>query len=158
VVLCAAFNSPLAPDVLICTSIGSEGIDLHKECAEIIHHDLPWNPARLEQRIGRIDRVGSLAEVSNPRVHVRVGIPFQEQSYERFQYNVLLSRAQRFEVLLGKPDFDINALDEEDVAVEDGSVTELVVDADATTSQPPPCLPENLAQWFAVDLSLEAQG
>lgn len=154
VVLCAAFNSPLAPDILICTSIGSEGIDLHKECAEVIHHDLPWNPARLEQRIGRIDRVGSLAEVSKPPVNIRIGIPFQEQSYERFQYNVLLARAQRFEVLLGKPDFDINAMDEEEFSSEDSRVLDLVEDADATSTAPPPCLPDKLVQWFSVDLSL----
>jgi len=99
IVLCAAFNSPLAPDILICTSIGSEGIDLHRECAEVIHHDLPWNPARLEQRIGRVDRVGSLAEASRTDQPgsglVQVGIPFQQQSYERFQFSVLLARARR---------------------------------------------------------------
>ena len=152
IVLCAAFNSPLAPDILICTSIGSEGIDLHKECAEVIHHDLPWNPARLEQRIGRIDRVGRLAESKEQLV--RVGVPFQEQSYERFQHTVLLARAQRFEVLLGKPDFDLSALEEEDLSSEDGNMVALKMDADATSDTPPPCLPEELVQWLSVDLSL----
>ncbi|SDH55052.1 Helicase conserved C-terminal domain-containing protein [Paraburkholderia steynii] len=159
IVLCAAFNSPLAPDILICTSIGSEGIDLHRECAEIIHHDLPWNPARLEQRIGRIDRVGSLAETSRtdrPGTGlVQVGIPFQQQSYERFQYSVLLARAQRFEVLLGKPDFAVDALDEEELSEKEaGGVLEAVTDQDLTLETPPPCLPEELARWFRVDLSL----
>lgn len=153
VVLCAAFNSPLAPDVLICTSIGSEGIDLHKECAEVIHHDLPWNPARLEQRIGRIDRVGSLAEIGKRKV--RVGVPFQEQSYERFQHDVLLVRAQRFEVLLGKPDFDLDALDEEDPSSEEGVVHEHTEDVDVASDTPPPCLPEELVRWFSIDLSLK---
>ncbi|RKR43448.1 helicase-related protein [Paraburkholderia sp. BL17N1] len=159
IVLCAAFNSPLAPDILICTSIGSEGIDLHRECAEIIHHDLPWNPARLEQRIGRVDRVGSLAEASRTDQPgtglVQVGIPFQQQSYERFQYSVLLARAQRFEVLLGKPDFAVDALDEEELnEKEQGGVLEAVTDQDLTIETPPPCLPEGLARWFRVDLSL----
>ncbi len=159
IVLCAAFNSPLAPDILICTSIGSEGIDLHRECAEIIHHDLPWNPARLEQRIGRVDRVGSLAEASQTDQPgtglVQVGIPFQQQSYERFQYSVLLARAQRFEVLLGKPDFAVDALDEEELnEKEQGGVLEAVTDQDLTLETPPPCLPEELARWFRVDLSL----
>lgn len=152
VVLCAAFNSPLAPDILICTSIGSEGIDLHKECAEVIHHDLPWNPAKLEQRIGRVDRVGSLAETSGQLV--RIGIPFQEQSYERFQYSVLLARAQRFHVLLGKPDFDLNALDEESGGDENDEVKELEADADVTNDEPAPSLPEGVLQWLSVDLSL----
>lgn len=159
IVLCAAFNSPLAPDILICTSIGSEGIDLHRECAEIIHHDLPWNPARLEQRIGRVDRVGSLAEASRTDQPgtglVQVGIPFQQQSYERFQYSVLLARAQRFEVLLGKPDFAVDTLDEEELnEKEQGGVLETVTDQDLTLETPPPCLPEELARWFGVDLSL----
>ncbi|MFL9993383.1 DEAD/DEAH box helicase [Paraburkholderia sediminicola] len=159
IVLCAAFNSPLAPDILICTSIGSEGIDLHRECAEVIHHDLPWNPARLEQRIGRVDRVGSLADASRTDQPgsglVQVGIPFQQQSYERFQFSVLLARAQRFEVLLGKPDFAVDALDEEELnEKEQGDVFEAVIDQDLTLETPPPCLPEELARWFKVDLSL----
>jgi Helicase conserved C-terminal domain len=159
IVLCAAFNSPLAPDILICTAIGSEGIDLHRECAEVIHHDLPWNPARLEQRIGRVDRVGSLAEASRTDQPgsglVQVGIPFQQQSYERFQFSVLLARAQRFEVLLGKPDFAVDTLDEEELnEKEKGDVLEAVIDQDLTLETPPPCLPEELARWFKVDLSL----
>ena len=153
VVLCAAFNSPLAPDILICTAIGSEGIDLHKECAEVIHHDLPWNPARLEQRIGRIDRVGSLAEIEKGLI--RVGLPFQEQSYERFQHRVLLTRAQRFEVLLGRPDFDLSSVDEEVASGEDGAVAEIEETRDATCAEPPPCLPEAMVQWLSIDLSLQ---
>ena len=69
---------------------------------------------------------------------------------------MLLARAQRFEILLGKPDFDLDALNEEDPLSEDGSVTELVTDADSTSDEPPPCLPEELVQWFSVDLSLKA--
>lgn len=155
VVLCAAFNSPLAPDVLICTAIGSEGIDLHKECTEVIHHDLPWNPARLEQRIGRIDRVGSLAETEKGLI--RVGVPFQEQSYERFQHRVLLTRAQQFEVLLGRPDFDSSSVDEEVASGEDGSVAEIDEAKDTTCAEPPQCLPETLVRWLSVDLALRAE-
>ena len=151
--LCAAFNSPLAPDILVCTGIGSEGIDLHRECAEIIHHDLPWNPAKLEQRIGRIDRVGRLGEGSNGLV--RVGIPFIAQSYEQFQYERVLSRARLFEVLLGKPDFDVDV--DEEVYDEQGSG--IVKDPDADnllTDDTLPVLPEVLANWLRVDLSLAA--
>ncbi|CAG9172485.1 RNA polymerase-associated protein RapA [Cupriavidus laharis] len=151
IALCAAFNSPLAPDVLICTSIGSEGIDLHRECAEVIHHDLPWNPAKLEQRIGRVDRVGSLGEERG--IKVRIGIPFQEQTYERFQYNVLLARAQRFQVLLGKPDFDV-ATDEEDPEAEDGRVREIDGDDEVADATLAPELPAPLLQWLSVDLAL----
>ena len=149
VAVCAAFNSPLAPDVLICTSIGSEGIDLHRECAEIIHHDMPWNPARLEQRNGRIDRVASLSKATG--CHVRIGVPFLEQSYERFQFDRLLSRAQLFQVLLGTLDFDATDVDQGD----DGeTMPEPDPDAAADMSNPEPLLPEALAKWLSVDLSV----
>lgn len=103
--VCAAFNSPCLPDILICTFIGSEGIDLHRECADIVHHDLPWNPALLEQRTGRIDRIGSLASrLGNGRGTLAAGIPFLANDYDEFQYAVLLNRAQKQEILLGKPE------------------------------------------------------
>jgi hypothetical protein len=44
----AGFNSPLVPEVLVCTSVGQEGIDLHRHCRHVIHYDLAWNPAVLE--------------------------------------------------------------------------------------------------------------
>src|SRR5262249_36005448 len=44
--------------VCIATDCISEGLDLQRACAEIIHYELPWNPNRLEQRNGRIDRYG----------------------------------------------------------------------------------------------------
>ena len=42
--------------ILICTDAAREGINLQARCHDLIHFDLPWNPARLEQRNGRIDR------------------------------------------------------------------------------------------------------
>lgn len=148
--LCAAFNSPLAPDILICTGIGSEGIDLHRECAEIIHHDLPWNPAKLEQRIGRIDRVGRLGEGSSGLV--RIGIPFLAQNYDQFQYERVLSRAKLFEVLLGKPAFDANVDEEVYDERESGAVRDS--DGDDVLARILPVLPEKLTNWLRVDLSL----
>jgi SNF2 family DNA or RNA helicase len=55
----AAFNAnpkkePLR--ILICTDAAREGINLQTYCSDLIHFDLPWNPSRLEQRNGRIDR------------------------------------------------------------------------------------------------------
>jgi SNF2 family DNA or RNA helicase len=54
-----AFNAD--PDleparILICTDAAREGINLQSHCADLVHIDLPWNPSRLEQRNGRIDR------------------------------------------------------------------------------------------------------
>ncbi len=53
------FNADPAADplrILICTDAAREGINLQARCHDLMHVDLPWNPARLEQRNGRIDR------------------------------------------------------------------------------------------------------
>ena len=42
----------------VTTDVASEGIDLHYECNNIIHYDLPWSIITLIQRNGRIDRIG----------------------------------------------------------------------------------------------------
>jgi len=47
--------------VLLSSEVGSEGIDL-QFCRFLINYDLPWNPMRVEQRIGRLDRLGQTAE------------------------------------------------------------------------------------------------
>ena len=46
--------------VLIATDCMAEGIDLQYSANQIIHYELPWNPNRLEQRNGRVDRLASL--------------------------------------------------------------------------------------------------
>lgn len=52
--------------VLVCTDCLSEGINLQDSFDAVIHYDLPWNPTRLEQREGRVDRYGQ------PKENVRV--------------------------------------------------------------------------------------
>ena len=54
-----AFNTP--PDehpvrILIATDAAREGVNLQAFCSDLFHYDMPWNPSRLEQRNGRIDR------------------------------------------------------------------------------------------------------
>jgi superfamily II DNA or RNA helicase len=154
VTLCAAFNSPLAPDVLICTAIGSEGIDLHRNCAEVIHHDLPWNPAKLEQRIGRVDRVDSLAENSKTTL-IHIGIPFLAHNYEQFQYDVVLSRAQKFEILMGRPEYSMEDADEEVFNdTEEGEVRDIQEDGSVGELQVLAPLPAMVLEYLKVDLSL----
>ena len=50
---------------LVSTEAGGEGIDLQENCHNLIHIDLPWNPMRLHQRVGRLNRYGQ-----THRVHV----------------------------------------------------------------------------------------
>ena len=53
-----------ALDILLFTEVGSEGLD-YQFCDTMINYDLPWNPMRIEQRIGRIDRRGQKSEAVN---------------------------------------------------------------------------------------------
>ncbi len=48
---------------IICTEAGGEGIDLQDNCFSMIHVDLPWNPMRLHQRVGRLNRYGQKQQV-----------------------------------------------------------------------------------------------
>jgi hypothetical protein len=103
----AGFNTPLLPEILICTSVGAEGIDLHRHCRRVVHYDLAWNPALVEQRTGRIDRIGSKTfrererVQSGPKPSLEVGIPFLAGTYDERMFDELRMRAQTFEVLTG---------------------------------------------------------
>lgn len=55
------FRQDNGPSVLLSSEVGSEGIDL-QHCRFLVNYDLPWNPMRVEQRIGRLDRLGQSAE------------------------------------------------------------------------------------------------
>ena len=48
---------------LIATDAASEGLNLQQRCRLVVNYELPWNPARLEQRIGRVDRIGQRRSV-----------------------------------------------------------------------------------------------
>lgn len=49
-----------AIDVLLCSEVGCEGLD-YEFCSRLVNYDIPWNPMKIEQRIGRIDRFGQKA-------------------------------------------------------------------------------------------------
>ena len=59
-------NDEHAIDVLLFSEVGCEGLD-YQFCDTMINYDLPWNPMRIEQRIGRIDRRGQKSETV--RIH-----------------------------------------------------------------------------------------
>lgn len=101
------FNTPYRPEILISTSVGQEGIDLHRECRHVIHHDLCWNPATIEQRTGRVDRIGSKVERERLGANgqefptLEIAIPYLAATYDERMFEELYRRAQLFEVTLG---------------------------------------------------------
>ena len=103
--LFTGFNTPLVPEVLIVTTVGQEGIDLHRECRHVVHHDLPWNPATLEQRTGRVDRIGSKTErlraKGNRECFLDVAVPYIAGTYDEYRFRVVHGRAYIFEVTMG---------------------------------------------------------
>ena len=88
------FKDPRGPRVLLSSEVGSEGIDL-QFCRVITNYDLPWNPMRVEQRIGRIDRVGQQAKHLSI-VNFKIKDTVEERLYER-----LHSKLERFANSLG---------------------------------------------------------
>lgn len=54
-------SDPDALDILLSSEVGTEGLD-NQFCDAMVNYDIPWNPMRIEQRIGRIDRRGQLSE------------------------------------------------------------------------------------------------
>jgi hypothetical protein len=81
--------------ILVSTEVASEGVDL-QFCKVLVNYDLPWNPTRIEQRIGRIDRLGQKSEV----IHVW-NLYFQGTIDDRIVTR-LLHRLRIFEEALGE--------------------------------------------------------
>jgi len=97
--LMLTFNTPFYPEVLIASSVMAEGVDLHLNCRHVIHHDLDWNPSSLEQRTGRIDRLGAKAERCGQPI--RVYIPYVEGCQDEKLFRVVMDRERWFGVVMG---------------------------------------------------------
>jgi superfamily II DNA/RNA helicase len=97
--LMLTFNTPFYPDILITSSVLAEGVDLHLNCRFIIHHDLSWNPSTLEQRTGRIDRIGSKTERSGKSINVF--IPYVSETQDEKMYRVVMDREKWFKIVMG---------------------------------------------------------
>lgn len=97
--LMRAFNTPFFPDILVCSQVMGEGVDLQRFCRHVIHHDLAWNPSTIEQRTGRIDRLGCKAENRHP---ITVYLPYLSGTADERQYQVMTFREQWFKVVMGQ--------------------------------------------------------
>lgn len=81
--------------VLLCTDAAAEGLNF-QFCGALINYDMPWNPMRVEQRIGRIDRLGQrFPEIRIINLHY-------EDSIEADVYRALGSRIDLFQAVVGK--------------------------------------------------------
>lgn len=97
--LMATFNTPFFPEILIASSVLAEGVDLHLACRQVIHHDLCWNPSTLEQRTGRVDRIGAKAERSGSPIDVY--LPFVAETQDEKMFRVVTDRERWFRVVMG---------------------------------------------------------
>jgi superfamily II DNA or RNA helicase len=85
--------------VLLATDAASEGLNLQRRCRLVINLELPWTPLRLEQRAGRVDRIGQRARVH--AVHLIARGTEEERTLA-----TLHLKAVRARVALGAPVFD----------------------------------------------------
>ena len=98
--LMLAFNTPFYPEVLIASSVLAEGVDLHLNSRHVIHHDLCWNPSTLEQRTGRVDRIGAKAERCGQPI--QVSLPYIAETQDEKMYRVVMDRERWFQVVMGE--------------------------------------------------------
>ena len=98
--LMLTFNTPFFPEVLVASSVMAEGVDLHQDCRYVVHHDLAWNPSTLEQRTGRVDRIGSKAETSQQPVVVYE--PYLAGTHDEKMFRVVKDRERWFGVVMGE--------------------------------------------------------
>src|SRR5262249_57391883 len=60
-----SFNEASDPiRLLVATDVAAEGLNLQTSCRYVVHYEVPWNPMRLEQRNGRVDRHGQARDVT----------------------------------------------------------------------------------------------
>jgi superfamily II DNA or RNA helicase len=82
--------------VLIATDCLSEGINLQEHFTAVLHYDLPWNPNRIEQREGRVDRFGQNALVV--KTYVLYG---EDNDMDNFVLDVLIKKVREIQKSIG---------------------------------------------------------
>ena len=113
--LVARFRDPDGPRVLLCTELGGEGRNF-QHCHVLVNYDLSWSPAAIEQRIGRIDRIGQEREVFVFNLVTR-------GTLEEQVLHLLEEKISMFELVVGEVGAILGALEEE------RDFSELVLDA-----------------------------
>jgi superfamily II DNA or RNA helicase len=95
--------------VLLATDVGGQGLNLHHRCRLVINMELPWSPVRVEQRIGRVDRIGQRHRVH--AVHLLASGTGEELILGR-----LVARIERVRESIGAVRDPIGTMTEDHVA------------------------------------------
>lgn len=90
--------------ILICTDAGSEGLNL-QFCNTVINYDLPWNPMKIEQRIGRCHRYGQKNDV------VAINLLNTQNEADKRVYEILSKKFELFEGVFGASDIALGTLE-----------------------------------------------
>ncbi len=90
--------------ILVATDAGAEGLNLHF-CSVVVNYDLPWNPQRVEQRIGRCHRYGQRHDV------VVLNFLAEGNAADRRVYEVLSQKFRLFDGVFGTSDEPLGALE-----------------------------------------------
>ena len=117
--LVSQFRMPGFPLALVTTDVLQEGEDLHTFCRHIVHYGITWTPSAMEQRTGRIDRIGSLVQrrldgtdaTPNASDFLQVYFPHLQDTVEVLQVRRVLHRLNRFLELIHQRKGDFEALD-----------------------------------------------
>ena len=123
--------------ILLCTESASEGLNL-QTCGVLINYDMPWNPMRVEQRIGRIDRIGQTYST------VRIHNFYYDGTVEAKVYRKLRDRIDAFSSVVGNlqpilaqvPTFIAKAMESVDSEEEDVLLSEFEAVLDAPPIRP----------------------
>ncbi len=86
-----------AGQVMVVSQAGNEGLNLQKHCHILVNYDLPWNPMRIEQRIGRVQRLGQPRDVMVFNLAV-------QNTVEEHVLDVLEQKIRLFEISVGQLD------------------------------------------------------
>ncbi len=76
--------------LLLATDAAGEGLNLHQTCRVVVNLELPWNPMRLEQRIGRVDRIGQTRRVH--AFNLIASDTGEERLFQRLRARIALAR------------------------------------------------------------------
>lgn len=95
-----AFNQDEKVEILVATDAACEGVNLHHNCHLMINYDLPWNPNRMEQRFGRVHRIGQKSECHLWNL-------VASETREGNVFDTLFSKLENVRATLGDRVFDV---------------------------------------------------